>query len=63
VSLKLCSVLLTIQKEWEYSWTVHQLFIDFQKACDSVEREVLFNILPDFGVPKKLVRPIKMVFK
>jgi hypothetical protein len=39
---------------------VHQLFIDFKKACDSVKREVLYNILVEFGIPKKLVRLIKM---
>jgi hypothetical protein len=39
---------------------VHQLFVDFKKAYDSVKREVLYNILPEFGIPKKLVRLIKM---
>jgi len=39
---------------------VHQLFIDFKKAYDSVRMEVLYNILIEFGVPKKLVRLIKM---
>jgi hypothetical protein len=39
---------------------VHQLFIDFKKAYDSVKREVLYNILVEFGIPKKLVRVIKM---
>jgi hypothetical protein len=39
---------------------VHQLFIDFQKAYDSVKREVLYNILLELGVPKKLVRLIKI---
>jgi hypothetical protein len=39
---------------------VHQLSIDFKKACDSVKREVLYNILLEFGIPKKLVRLIKM---
>jgi hypothetical protein len=38
---------------------VHQLFVDFKKAYDSVKREVLYNILLEFGVPKKLVRLIK----
>ena len=33
---------------------VHQLFIDFKKAYDSVRREVLYNILMEFGIPKKL---------
>jgi hypothetical protein len=39
---------------------VHGLFIHFSKAYDSVKREVLFNILLEFGIPKKLVRLIKM---
>jgi hypothetical protein len=43
-----------------YNMTVHQLFIDFKKAYDSVRSEVLYNILIEFGVSKKLVRLIKM---
>jgi hypothetical protein len=42
------------------NWTVHQPFIDFKKAYDSVKREVLYNILLEFGIPKKIVRLIKM---
>jgi hypothetical protein len=49
-----------LEKKWEYSGTVHQLFIDFRKAYDSIKREVLYNILPEFGIPKKLVRIINM---
>ena len=47
-------------KKWEYSEPVHQLFIDFKKAYDSVGREVLYKILIEFGIPRKLVRLIKM---
>jgi hypothetical protein len=39
---------------------LHQLFIDFKKAYDSVMREALYNILIEFEVPMKLVRLIKM---
>jgi hypothetical protein len=49
-----------LEKKWEYNGTVHQLFIDFKKAYDSVKREVLYNILLEFGIPKKQVRLIKM---
>jgi hypothetical protein len=49
-----------LEKKWEYNGTVHQLFIDFKKAYDSIKREVLYNILLEFGIPKKLVRLIKM---
>jgi len=40
---------------------VHQLFIDFKKAYD--RREVLYNILIEFGIPMKLVRLIKMFYE
>ncbi|KAJ4443375.1 hypothetical protein ANN_05043 [Periplaneta americana] len=39
---------------------IHLLFIDFKKAYDSVKGEVLYDILIEFGIPKKLVRLIKM---
>jgi len=39
---------------------VHQLFIDFKKAYDSVRRELLHNILIDPSIPMKVVRLIKM---
>jgi len=42
---------------------VHQLFIDFKKAYDSVRKEAFYNILIEFGIPKKLVRLIKMCLK
>jgi hypothetical protein len=49
-----------LEKKWEYNGTVHQQFIDFKKVYDSVRREVLYNILIEFGIPKKLVGLIKM---
>jgi hypothetical protein len=48
-------ILHILEKEWEYSETVHQLFIDFKVAYYSVSREVLYIILIDFGVSMKLV--------
>jgi hypothetical protein len=49
-----------LQKKWEYNEVVYQLFIDFKKVYSSVRREVLFNILIEFGIPMKPVRLIKM---
>ena len=39
---------------------MQQPFIYFKKAYDSVKRQVLYNILMEFGIPKKLIRLIKM---
>ena len=42
---------------------MHQLFIDFKKAYDSVGREVSYNIFIEFGNPIKQIRLIKMCLK
>jgi hypothetical protein len=49
-----------LEKKWEYNEAVHQLFIDFKTAYDSVRREVLYNILIDSGFPTKLIRLLQM---
>ena len=53
-------VYMSFEKKWEHNEAVHQPFIDFKKAYDSVRREALYKILIDFGIPKKLVRLITM---
>jgi hypothetical protein len=53
-------ILQILEKKWEYKGTVHQLFIDFKKEYYSVRRKLLYNILIEFGIPRKLVGLIKM---
>jgi hypothetical protein len=49
-----------LKKKWEPNEEVHQLFIDYNKAYDTVAREFFFTskILIEFGLPRKLVRLI-----
>jgi sorting nexin-29 len=49
-----------LARKWEHNGTVHQLFIDFKKVYDSVRRAVLYSILIEFGIPRKLVGLIQM---
>jgi hypothetical protein len=49
-----------LEKKWQYNGIVHHLYIDLKEACDSVTREVLYNIRLEFGIPKKLVGLIEM---
>ena len=51
-----------LEKKWEYTEEVHHRFIDLEKAYDSVRREVLYKILIEFGIPRKLVRLIKILW-
>jgi len=49
-----------LEKKWEYNEIVHQLFTDFKKDYDSVRREVLYKILTEFCIPRKLLSLIMM---
>jgi hypothetical protein len=44
----------------EYNGIVHQLFTNFGKAYDSMRKELLYNILIEYGILLKLLRLIKM---
>jgi hypothetical protein len=49
-----------VEKKWAFTGTVHQLFIDFKEAYNSVRWEVLYSVPIEFGMHRKLVRLIKM---
>jgi hypothetical protein len=49
-----------LENKLEYNEAVTHLFIGFMKAYDSIRREVLYNILIEFGIHMKLARLIKM---
>jgi hypothetical protein len=49
-----------LEKKWEYTETVHLLFVDFKKAYNSFRTEVLYSILVEFRIPMNLVRLTKM---
>jgi hypothetical protein len=52
----ICQIL---QKKWDYSEAVSQLFRDFKRAYYSIRREVLYNILTESGIPMTLLRLFK----
>jgi hypothetical protein len=44
----------------ECNEAVHELFIEFKEACDSIRRKVLCNIVIQFGIRMSLVGIIEM---
>ena len=48
------SIRQTLKNKWKVNKEVCKLFIDFQKAHDSIKRESLYDILIKFGLPKEL---------
>jgi hypothetical protein len=55
-----CAFVKYLRKKWEYNEAVDQPFINLKTAYDSVRREVLYNILIQFGISMKLVSLIKV---
>jgi hypothetical protein len=51
VLIRLLAFVIYWRKNWEYNETIHQLFIDFKKVCDSVKKAVLYNLLIKLGYP------------
>jgi hypothetical protein len=49
----------TKEREGKSSGILHQLFIDFKKASNTVARKMLCNILTKLSIPIKLLRLIK----
>jgi len=49
------SVLKIINKKiWEYNHSIKFLFIDFQKAYDSIHRDTLWKCMEEFKIHKQL---------
>ena len=48
-----------MEKSWEFNITIHQLFVDFKQAYDSLDRNVFFSIMEEFCIPMKLIRLTK----
>ena len=47
------------EKIWEYNQSAQYLFIDFQKAYDSIHRDTLWKCMEEFTIPTKLINMCK----
>src|SRR5215469_16768097 len=47
---------LLIEKRWEFNLETHLLFIDYEKAFDNIQRQILFNILKSRHIPDTLLK-------
>jgi hypothetical protein len=54
---------MMLEKACEYNVDMHQLYIDYKQAYDSINRAQLVEIMKEFGIPKKLVWLVKMTLE
>jgi len=48
-----------IEKSHEFDQDVPLLFVDFKAAYDSVNRERLWKVMDQLGIPRKIIRMIR----
>jgi hypothetical protein len=51
------------EKCYEYDVELHNFFINFQQAYNSINRNKLLLIMINFGIPQKLVKLVKMTLE
>ena len=51
---------MILERACEYKVDIHQLYIDYKQAYDTINRAELVEIMKEFGIPMKLVRLVKM---
>jgi hypothetical protein len=49
-----------LEKSHEYNITLHQLYIDFKQALDSIDRSQIIKAMMEYGIPAKLITLTKM---
>ena len=54
---------LMVEESREWNKKLYLLFIDFEKAFDSVDQDTLWKILKYYGVPDKLVKMIITLYE
>lgn len=53
----------SLEKFYEYDKQLHQLYVDFKQAYDSLDRGKIYKIMREFGIPSKLIRLTEMTLK
>jgi len=51
------------EKCYEYNIDLHNIFIDFSQAFDTVHRDAIYNSLIKLKVPDKLIKLIKLTMQ
>jgi sorting nexin-29 len=51
---------MILERTCEYKVDIHQWYIDYKQAYDTINRAELVEIIKEFGIPMKLVRLVKM---
>ena len=56
---QIATLRIIVEQSIKWNSSLYVIFVDYEKAFDSLDRETLWKILRHYGVPMKLVNMIK----
>ena len=59
---QIATLRIIVEQTMEWNTGLYMVFVDFEKAFDFIDREVLWKILRHYGVPEKIVRMIRVFY-
>ena len=54
---------IIVEQTIEWSSSLYVLFVDFEKAFDSLDRQVMWKIRRHYGIPDKVINLIKVQYQ
>ena len=57
------TLMIICEQSNEWKSTLYFLFLDFEKALDSLNRDYIWKTLSKFGLPVKNIRMIKLMYE
>ena len=60
---QIATLRIIIEKTIEWQTPLYINFVDFQRAFDNIDHEVLWNILRHYGLPEKIIKIIKLLYE
>ena len=60
---QIATLRIIIEQSIEWNSPVYLIFVDYEKAFDSVDRDILWKLLRHYGVPNKLLSLVKASYE
>jgi len=57
---QIATLRIIVEQSIEWSSPLYLLFVDFEKAFDSLDREAIWRILRHYGIPDKIINMLKV---
>ena len=60
---QIATLRIIIEQTIEWSFPLYLLFVDFEKAFDSLDREAMWRVVHHYGIPDKIINILKVQYQ